>query len=158
MCDLFSLSFYDLYLAFTRMAGSGFYLFMLATARISELGLWRERSLQSGSSERDEQLDLQVLLISPRNKECRDLRDKVYALRGIAGKAFAGKAFAEGIVANYSQSVERVYIDCARHWLRTRSDLRGLTAVKLCYRLRSSIQLPLWVPDWSQPSCHGGIM
>ena len=97
LCGSLTLSFDDLYLAFIRMTGSGFYPFTPTTARITELGHWRVRFLQGASPERDEESDLQVLLMTPRNKECMNLRDKVYSLRGIAGKTFAG-----GIVVNYN--------------------------------------------------------
>ena len=102
--------------------------------------------------ERDEAFDLKVFIDS-RDKSATDLRDKVYVVRGLANTAIA-----EGIIVDYSNSVERVYTDLAKHLLKIQPGLRVLSAVVLQHRKHSTLHLPPWVPDWSQRQWGGGIL
>lgn len=49
-------------------------------------------------------------------------------------------------------------MDHAKHLLRIRDDLTILSAVILRHRAASTLLLPSWVPDWSQPKYGGGIL
>jgi hypothetical protein len=154
ICGTDSISFDSMFNAFQKITGSGFSPYSPATATVTDLGLWREEYLKSDSRERDEWLDLHFLLMYTRNKSCTNPRDSVYSIRGLASDSFS-----KGIVVDYDQPLERVYIECAKNSLRMRpNDLRVLSTVELRHRHTTSLELPSWVPDWSQRNCDTGVL
>lgn len=154
VCGESRISFDDLHRGLYRATGSGYFPFSRYTAQISNIGIWRECFLAKDSSERDEALDIRILLMDSRDKKCGNILDKVYSLRGIGSTSFAS-----GIKVDYGKDTASVYIDCAKHLLRTRPDLRVLSSVQPKHHTRTSeaMQLPSWVPDWSQEKCPAGV-
>lgn len=152
LCGSESMDLTDFSRAFNRVTGSTFFPHSLALNVIA-IGNWRNHLLQKPGLERDNALDLQMLLMYSRDRLCKDNRDKVYALRGIGTQRFA-----EGVIVDYSDTVEQVYIKCAKHWLTIRSDLRVLSTVEPRHSASTTLKLPSWVPDWSQPNHHSGVM
>ncbi|KAF4435854.1 HET-domain-containing [Fusarium acutatum] len=138
-----------------RATGSGFYPFGPQVANVTNIGNWRRDFLEMPpSAVRDEALDLRILTMDPSNKGATNPRDKIYALRGIASEAYA-----RGISVNYRDPVEKVYVDCAKHLLRMRKDLRVLSLIRRHHRRATkSLSLPSWVPDWSQAMDGGGVL
>ena len=151
-CGSFSLAFDMLNVAVQRMTGSGFYPFSTATSNVTYLGIWRRYVLEMAAPDREENLDLRLVMDS-RDRSATNLRDKIYSLRGIANSALAA-----GITVDYNKSVEQVYTDYAKHQLNIRPDLLVLSAVIRRHRTMASLQLPSWVPDWSQPNYGGGVL
>lgn len=79
-------------------------------------------------------------LIQARNTICKDPRDKVYALMGIADDGFS-----LGIQIDYSKSISEVYKEAAYLILKS---LHGVDI--LCHASGPKAHdLPSWVPDWS---------
>jgi hypothetical protein len=74
------------------------------------------------------------------NFACRDPRDKVYALLGLASENL-------GIVPDYEKRPARVFVDTALRILQSSSNLDLLNHVGGS----KEIELPSWVPDWSVP-------
>jgi hypothetical protein len=75
------------------------------------------------------------------NFECRDPRDKVYALLGLASKELE-------IEPDYNKSAASVLTDTTVRILQTSSNLDVLNHVS---NDRRDTKLPSWVPDWSLP-------
>ncbi|RDW58773.1 hypothetical protein BP6252_13249 [Coleophoma cylindrospora] len=136
-----------------RITGSGFYPFSAQVQTAISIGVWRENFFQTASLRRDESLDLRVLIKDTSEKGATNLRDKVYALRGIMSDRLA-----QGMTVNYEYSVERVYIDWAKSLLRLRSDLRILSMIRQRERGKYVTLMPSWVPDWSQAMDCGGVL
>jgi hypothetical protein len=154
ICGGQSISFDKMFNALEMITGSGFFPYSPATAAVTDLGLWREEYLREDSRERDEWLDLHFLLMYTRNKSCMNPRDSVYSIRGLASDSLS-----KGIVVDYDQPTEQVFIECAKNSLRKRpNDLRILSTVELRHRDTSSLRLPSWVPDWTQPNCDTGVL
>ncbi|KAI0102967.1 heterokaryon incompatibility protein-domain-containing protein [Nemania sp. FL0031] len=153
-CGLFFIDWEIMRVGLERATGSGFYHFNHEVGKITKIGMWRAKfhELQQSAS-RDEALDLHILIMDASDNGATNLRDKVYALRGIASKAYAN-----GIIVNYQDPVEKVYIDCAKHLLQMRNDLRVLSLVRRHHRHTTSLHLPSWVPDWSQSMDSGGVL
>lgn len=152
LCGSFSMTFDILCTAIQRMTGSGFYPFSTATSKLTYLGIWRGHFHEMAAQDREDNFDVKAF-IDLRDRSATDQRDKIYSLRGIANNALAA-----GITVDYDKSVERVYTDFAKHLLNTRPDLRVLSAVVLRHRTMSTLLLPSWVPDWSQPTNGNGIL
>ncbi|KAL1647158.1 Folylpolyglutamate synthetase [Diplodia intermedia] len=152
-CGELLLPFDTVFQGVSRMTGSGYFPFTRTTAQITSLGMWRDCFLAENSRNRDEALDLRILFLDSRNKKCQDARDKVYAL-----KAIGSKSFTDGINVDYNKDVEDVYVDCAIHLLESRKDLRVLSSVILYHRQTTGLDLPSWVPDWTQPKSMGGVL
>jgi hypothetical protein len=85
-------------------------------------------------------MNLLELLRIGSNFECKDIRDKVYALLGLASNTLE-------IEPDYDKSEAKVLTDTARRILRTSSNLDLLNHVGYT----KEIKLPSWVPDWSLP-------
>jgi hypothetical protein len=151
LCGSFSIDFDMLHVAVQRMTSSGFYPFSIAASNVVFLGNWRGDFLEMASADREETLGLR-LFMDACDRSATDLRDKIYSLRGIANNAIA-----TGITVDYDNSVEIVYTDFTKHLLNLRHNLRVLSAVNLRHRTMSTLLLPSWVPDWSQPT-HGGCI
>ena len=129
-----------------RATGSGYTPFNEQVGNVTSIGIWREKFRQKHNSDsRDEDLDLRVLIMDASKKGAADLRDKIYSIRGIASENFG-----KGITVDYDLSVSRVYIDCTKNLLRMRQDLRVLSLVRYRKKKESFLELPSWVPDWSQ--------
>lgn len=142
-----------LYVTLQRMTGSGFYPLSAATTNVTYLGDWRDHHLKMAAPDSEENIDLRLFMDS-RDRNATNLRDKIYSLRGL----IANNALAAGIIVDYNKSVERVYTDFSRHLLNTCPDLRILSVVIRRHRTTTTLELPSWVPDWSQPKCGGGIL
>jgi Heterokaryon incompatibility protein (HET) len=157
-CGSLLMAFDKFYIAVERMTGSGFYPLSTSTMNITYLGDWRsyylERATTGSRDEREEMLGLS-LFIDSRDRKATNLRDKIYSLRAIACKDIAS-----GIKVDYSHdnSVERVFTDFTKLVLNICPDLRILSAVIGRHRAKTTLLLPSWVPDWSQPKCGGGIL
>lgn len=123
--------------------------------RIIKMDQWRRTFHQRGDPQRtNAELDLKIIIMDGADRDATDLRDKLFAIRGIASAAFA-----KSITVDYGKSVEDVYTDCAKHLLRTRPDLRVLSLVRQGQKRKSGlIKLPSWVPDWSQGMDSGGVL
>jgi hypothetical protein len=79
-------------------------------------------------------------LIQARNTICKDPRDKIYALMGIADDGFT-----LGIEIDYSKSVEDVYKEAVYKMFKS---VHGVDI--LCHASGAkNLDLPSWVPDWS---------
>jgi Heterokaryon incompatibility protein (HET) len=152
-CGLFSITFEKLYSACQKMTGSGFFPFSTSgIGKLTYLGDWRKAFQEIDTRQREDAFDMNVF-VDFRNKQATDLRDKVYALRGLANNIIR-----KGIVVDYHHSIKRVYTDFAKHLLMAQPGLRVLSAVVLRHRWTSLLRLPSWVPDWSQPQLGGGIL
>ena len=152
-CGPFSIAFERLYSACQRMTGSGFFPYSVSSiGKLTYLGDWRRYFQKMYAHEKEQAFDMRVFVDS-RDRNATDLRDKVYALRGIANSAIM-----EGIRVDYNHSVERVYTDLAKHLLIAQPGLRVLSAVVLQHRKHSTLHLPTWVPDWSQRQWGGGML
>ncbi len=152
-CGPFSITFEKLYAACQRMTGSGFLPFSISSVgKLTYLGDWRRYYQELDGHDREEAFDLKVFIDS-RDKSASNLRDKVYALRGLLNSNIK-----KGIIVDYNNSVERVYTDLAKHLLTAQPGLRVLSAVVLQHRKSSTLDLPSWVPDWSQRQWGGGIL
>lgn len=81
------------------------------------------------------------LLHIRRIAKAKDPRDKIYSLLGVANDA-------QGIVPDYTKSVEGVYISLAKHVIRTNRNLKVLGNVDPQETTRPPRSLPSWVPDW----------
>jgi hypothetical protein len=78
-------------------------------------------------------------------KSCKstDLRDKVYALLGLAHTGVGA-----GVTVDYSHSINDVYINAACHILESPS-ADSLTLLSCANPALRRAGLPSWVPDWS---------
>jgi hypothetical protein len=153
LCGSLSVTFDMLYVAIQRMTSSGFYPFSAATTNVTYLGEWRDHFLEMAAPDSEENIDLRLFMDS-RDRNATNLRDKIYSLRGL----IANNALAAGITIDYDKSVERVYTDFSKHLLNICPDLRILSVVILRHRAMTTLELPSWVPDWSQPKYGGGIL
>ena len=136
-----------------RATGSNFFAVSPQVFEAINIGIWREKHHDHSNPGRDEDIDLRILIKDGSSKEATNLRDKVYALRGIASDSFA-----KGIIVNYADAVERVYIDCTKHILRSRRDLKVLSLIRQRGRGLCVPGLPSWVPDWSHPIDPSGVL
>lgn len=93
-----------------------FFSYSAHIGKLTYLGMWRSYFFEMEGRQREEASDLKVFADS-RDKSATNLRDKVYALRGIASKAIA-----EGIIIDYQRSVEKIYSDLASHLLKVQPD------------------------------------
>jgi hypothetical protein len=95
------------------------------------------------SAQAEGRLDMPLLyyLASCIDMDSTDPRDKVYAFLGIASDREK-----LGIVPNYAATVSEVYLDAAARILQTAQHLDLLNNVQTI----KSVELPSWVPDWSQ--------
>ncbi|KFA78820.1 hypothetical protein S40288_05485 [Stachybotrys chartarum IBT 40288] len=80
------------------------------------------------------------LLITFRNLDATDPRDKIYAFRGLAADGDSSP------LPNYSQAVEEVFLDYATFFVKQGFGAQLLSEAGLS---RSNKSLPSWVPDWS---------
>lgn len=107
-------------------------------ASVGQLLYLRARVKEKGYNS----LPLLELLRMGRDFVCRDPRDKVYALLGLASDLDILR-----IEPNYSKPPAEVLTDTALRILRTSSNLDLLNSVDNS----KEIKLPSWVPDWSPP-------
>ncbi|KAJ3526792.1 hypothetical protein NM208_g7903 [Fusarium decemcellulare] len=92
--------------------------------------------------------DLTQLLVSERDRGATDARDKVYALLGINGIAGCSQ-----FSPDYTRTASELYTAVAAQLIQQSNGLRILSASQPRY---SNLDIPSWVPDWSQP-WRGGI-
>ncbi|KAL4799983.1 heterokaryon incompatibility protein-domain-containing protein [Aspergillus venezuelensis] len=83
--------------------------------------------------------DLLNVLVDASPYQCFDLRDKVFAVIGLMGEKFIGP--------DYKIPTESVYIGIAAYLMQ---QWQTLDIFALAGQSRSTLQLPSWVPDWSQ--------
>ena len=153
LCGPLSLNFDSLHTAIERLTGSGLLPLSALTTNVTYVGDWRAHFLRRAPPGVSDGIDLRFFLDS-RDRNATDPRDKIYALRGL----ITNDEFAEGIKVDYAKSVERVYTDFSKHLLTISLDLRILSTVILRHRTTTTLKLPSWVPDWSQPKYGGGIL
>jgi hypothetical protein len=90
---------------------------------------------------------LSSLLESTINLGANDLKDKVYALFGLAAQ--------NRIKADYNKSVEQIYSEAARVFVHERNNLKILVFRELLSSSpESSFNLPSWVPSWHDIAEH----
>ena len=91
------------------------------------------------------------ILARHRQSEAFDLRDTVFAFRGLSGHA----SFEEyNIIPNYKRNAETLFTELAVATLSQASNLDFLSIPRL-QSSKDSLNLPSWVPDWScrEPLC-----
>jgi hypothetical protein len=93
--------------------------------------------------------DLANLLIDTKSSKASDPRDKVFGLLGLIQSAGA-----EGLVANYSCSVEEVFIGVALYLINKHSSIHILAMSGIHYKYSN---FPSWVPDWSNPPDYTAV-
>jgi hypothetical protein len=86
-----------------------------------------------------------------RSCSASDPRDKLYALLGLVAALDADRP-ASSIEADYSLSVDNVFMSLARHLLYTPDPLTFLRNAYSTGRKAPENALPSWVPDWSTPT------
>jgi len=89
-----------------------------------------------------------------RSYSATDPRDKIYALLGLA-MALETDRLASRIDANYTLSVEDLFLEIAHHVISGPEPLRLIRSVDGSCRKLS--RLPSWVPDWSIPGKMGPL-
>jgi ankyrin repeat protein len=89
-------------------------------------------------------LDLLALLEIRRDGMATDPRDKVFSHLGLSIEGQNGT-----LQADYRSPVGEVYTNVAAALIRSRKDLRVLSAVQA--RRIENKTLPSWVPDWEEP-------
>ena len=78
-----------------------------------------------------------------RHTRCSDPRDKIFAMRYLATD------LPDGVLeADYTKSVDELYIDSAKYYIFERKNLGAILASVRPSSHTSSPQLPSWVPDW----------
>lgn len=105
---------------------------------------WRRACHQkdNNAKSRNANLNLKVIIMDRGDKNVTNMRDKVFALRRIASATFSNE-----IIVRYKKTVKDVFINCAKHLLRTRSNLRLLSLVRQGQKKKSGLILPSWIPD-----------
>lgn len=74
-----------------------------------------------------------------------DPRDTIYAPLGLTGSND------KPLAPDYNRTVQQVYIDAARHFIKEDQDL-GLWGESSRHSKKDVLNLPTWVPDWSHNS------
>jgi hypothetical protein len=87
-------------------------------------------------------LDLKHLLVSSRRSSASNLRDKIYAVLGLADSGY-------DIVPNYTNSIPKVLIETTKRIIEHEDSL-CILSYALNTRRRQSFLLPSWVVDWTQ--------
>lgn len=95
----------------------------------------------------DEDHSLKALLSQTWKKEATDPRDKVFALLGLAKDAIGWSPRAD-----YSKSVERVYLETTRDVMARERDL---SILEYASGGNSKTSLPSWVADWRREASIG---
>jgi hypothetical protein len=83
------------------------------------------------------------LLVGNRSRQSTDPRDKVYAFLGLAGDSYQ-------INPDYMSSVEDVFVKFPWTSINQSQDLRVISYT--AYKASSALQIPSWVPNWTQRS------
>lgn len=109
--------------------------------------------------------DLLELLMSSRQFEATDARDKVYAVLGLGQVPMTtrqpskiGKDLAEPpsrsplFPVDYTKSVSEVYQDAVKYLINRDRNLDILALLLTCRNAQSATDLPSWVPDWRVPA------
>lgn len=87
---------------------------------------------------------------------CSDLRDRLFAVRGLLSPDYAAL-----IVPDYYLEVENLYTNFAKQWLLQRHDAHFLMYSTI-YHMHvqpptdDHLHLPSWVPDWSHAGSSNG--
>jgi len=87
-------------------------------------------------------LDLKHLLVSSRKSSASNLRDKIYAVLGLADSGY-------DIVPNYTHSIPEVLVETTKRIIEHEDSLYILNYA-LNTRRRQNLHLPSWVVDWTQ--------
>jgi hypothetical protein len=87
-------------------------------------------------------LDLKHLLVSSRRSSASDVRDRIYAMLGLADSGY-------NIVPNYTHSIPEVLVETTRRIIEHEDSLCILNYA-LNTRRRQNLHLPSWVVDWTQ--------
>ena len=90
---------------------------------------------------------IRLLLASSRTAICKDPRDKIHAVLGMA--RLENKALVDSIRPNYSSSVEEVYANFTINLMKYSKNLDILLD---CNNDRSRNFRPTWSPNWAKPS------
>ncbi|RYP75436.1 hypothetical protein DL770_007399 [Monosporascus sp. CRB-9-2] len=129
---------------FYELAGEILMLENLPTGFVSVVGPMDQcQKHRNGRGDDKNYFDLLSLLELRRDSKSTMPVDKVFSLLGLSTEGAAGL-----LLPDYSSSAEQVYTRVAHLTIKSRKDLRVLSAVQ--QRVEGS-QLPSWVPDWQQP-------
>jgi hypothetical protein len=88
--------------------------------------------------------NLLQVLAKYRHFKAGDLRDKIYALRGLAADLSEDE-----LVPNYSLPPPVIFASVAQHFIISK---RSFECLGFCDFSKSDLRQPSWVPDWSSPS------
>ena len=86
-----------------------------------------------------------------RDRNCKDSRDKVYAILGMSHPEFS-----KIIVPDYAKPVRDVYVEFASLCLTRRYGLLALSMAGM-ESVNTDIVLPTWVPNWRDPKSFNDI-
>jgi hypothetical protein len=103
---------------------------------------WRYAKLEEGSVSRD----LESMLLETRNFKATEVRDKIFALLGMAEDVDE-----TSISTDYTATVQELFIETARQLLTLCKSTLLLTAAGIGYE-RPLQNLPSWTPDWASTS------
>ena len=104
------------------------------------------------------------LLLSGRQFEATDPRDKVYAVLGLGQVSMTQKqskaaeetaedsSYITQFPVDYSKSVSEVYQDTVKYFINRDANLDILSLLLTCRNAHSDTDLPSWVPDWRVPA------
>ena len=86
--------------------------------------------------------DLKHLLVSSRRSSASDVRDRIYAMLGLADSGY-------NIIPNYTHPIPEVLVETTRRIIEHEDSLCVLNC-SLNSRRRHNLHLPSWVVDWTQ--------
>ena len=117
-CGPFTIDWENVSTGLQRATSSGFVPFSEQVNKVTSIGIWRDKfHMRRDSRVQAEDLDMRLIMMDEGVKKATDLRDKIYSLRRIASDEFA-----EGILVDYRDTIEKLYTDCTKHLLRMRKD------------------------------------
>ncbi|PQE06016.1 hypothetical protein CJF30_00004958 [Rutstroemia sp. NJR-2017a BBW] len=125
-----------------HVAGETDLLRSVPSGQYSKLGPLFYGQLHYNNGQGKNNIQLLSLLELRRDSKATDPRDKVFSLLGLS---IEGQ---ENFRADYNLSLAEVYTTVARLLIKSRNDLRLLSAVQ---HPAGTPNLPSWIPDWQEP-------
>jgi hypothetical protein len=93
------------------------------------------------------------LLMTGREFDATDARDKVYSVLGLAGVPMTTDPYPDetsNFPVDYTKSVSEVYQDAVKYFINRDRNL-DIISILLSHRNDQSTDLPSWAPDWRVP-------